>query len=113
DQNSPTRNPRSPVATAPELYDYLRLLFARVGRPHCPKCGKPITQQTVEQMVDAVMAFSEGTRVQILGPVVRGRKGEYRQVLEEVRKEGFVRGRGEGGVREGTGDIPQGRYQQE
>src|SRR5437899_6003080 len=112
DQKSTTRNPRSTVGTVTEIYDYLRLLFARIGRPHCPKCGKPITQQTVEQMVDAVMAFPEGTRVQILGPVVRGRKGEYRQVLEEIRKEGFVRVRVDGEVREVTDDIPLDRYKQ-
>jgi excinuclease ABC subunit A len=112
DQKSTTRNPRSTVGTVTEIYDYLRLLFARIGRPHCPKCGKPIAQQTVEQMVDAVMAFPEGTRVQILGPVVRGRKGEYRQVLEEIRKEGFVRVRVDGEVREVTDDIPLDRYKQ-
>ena len=72
EQKTTSRNPRSTVGTVTEIYDYLRLLFARIGRPHCPKCGKPIAQQTVEQMVDAVMAFPEGTRVQILGPVVRG-----------------------------------------
>src|SRR5438128_7322671 len=112
DQKSTTRNPRSTVGTVTEIYDYLRLLFARIGRPHCPKCGKPITQQTVEQMVDAVMAFPEGTRVQILGPVVRGRKGEYRQVLEEIRKEGFVRVRVDGEVHEVTDDIQLDRYRQ-
>src|SRR6266511_1013625 len=84
DQKSTTRNPRSTVGTVTEIYDYLRLLFARVGHPHCPECGKPISQQTVEQMVDAVLAMPEGTRLQVLGPVVRGRKGEYRQVLDEV-----------------------------
>jgi excinuclease ABC subunit A len=112
DQKSTTRNPRSTVGTVTEIYDYLRLLFARIGRPHCPKCGQPISQQTVEQMVDAVMAFPEGTRVQILGPVVRGRKGEYRQVLEEIRREGFVRVRVDGEVREVTDDIPLDRYKQ-
>jgi excinuclease ABC subunit A len=112
DQKSTTRNPRSTVGTVTEIYDYLRLLFARIGRPHCPKCGQPITQQTIEQMVDAIMAFPEGTRVQILGPVVRGRKGEYRQVLEEIRKEGFVRVRVDGEIREVTDDIPLDRYKQ-
>jgi excinuclease ABC subunit A len=112
DQKSTTRNPRSTVGTVTEIYDYLRLLFARIGKPHCPKCGQPIAQQTIEQMVDAVMAFPEGTRVQILGPVVRGRKGEYRQVLEEIRKEGFVRVRVDGEVREVTDEIPLDRYKQ-
>ena len=75
DQKTTSRNPRSTVGTATEIYDYLRLLFARIGRPHCPKCGKPITQQTVEQIVDQVMALPERTRIQVLSPVVRGRKG--------------------------------------
>src|SRR3712207_1810816 len=100
DQKSTSRNPRSTVATVTEVYDYLRLLFARVGIPHCPKCGKPITQQSVEQMVDAVMTLSEGTRLQVLGPVVRGRKGEYRKELEDIRKQGFVRVRVDGELRE-------------
>src|SRR5207244_9093401 len=107
-----TRSPRSTVGAATEIYDYMRLLFARIGRPHCPNCGKRITQQTVEQMVDAVMAFPEGTRVQSLGPVVRGRKGEYRQVLDEIRKEGFVRVRVDGEVHEVTDDIQLDRYRQ-
>ena len=91
DQKTTSRNPRSTVGTATEIYDYLRLLFARIGRPHCPKCGKPITQQTVEQIVDQVMALPERTRIQVLAPVVRGRKGEHRKLLEEIRKDGFVR----------------------
>jgi excinuclease ABC subunit A len=110
DQKSTTRNPRSTVGTVTEIYDYLRLLFARVGHPHCPECGKPISQQTVEQMVDAVLAMPEGTRLQVLGPVVRGRKGEYRQVLDEIRREGFVRVRVDGAVYEVTDDIPMDRY---
>src|SRR2546430_16845422 len=75
DQKSTSRNPRSTVATVTEIYDYLRLLFARIGIPHCPTCGKRITQQSLEQMVDAVMELPEGSRIQVLGPVVRGRKG--------------------------------------
>jgi excinuclease ABC subunit A len=110
DQKSTTRNPRSTVGTVTEIYDYLRLLFARVGRPHCPECGKAITQQTTEQMVDAVLAMPEGTRLQVLGPVVRGRKGEYRQVLDEIRREGFVRVRVDGQIYEVTDDIPMERY---
>jgi excinuclease ABC subunit A len=114
DQKSTTRNPRSTVGTVTEVYDYLRLLFARIGRPHCPQCGKPITQQTVEQMVDAVLAMPEGTRIQVLGPVVRGRKGEYRQVLEEVRREGFRRVRVDGAIYEVDSEveIPLDRYKQ-
>jgi excinuclease ABC subunit A len=114
DQKSTTRNPRSTVGTVTEVYDYLRLLFARIGRPHCPQCGKPITQQTVEQMVDAVLAMPEGTRLQVLGPIVRGRKGEYRQVLDEVRREGFRRVRVDGAIYEVDSDveIPLDRYKQ-
>src|SRR5881392_2974826 len=82
DQKSTSRNPRSTVATVTEIYDYLRLLYARIGVPHCPKCGRRIAQQAVEQMVDAVMELPEGARIQVLGPVVRGRKGEYRAAIE-------------------------------
>jgi len=91
DQKSAGRNPRSTVGTVTEIYDYLRLLFARIGRPHCEKCGKPIAQQTVTQMVDTLMALPEGTKIQLLAPLVKGRKGEHHQVLEEVRKDGYVR----------------------
>ncbi len=85
DQKSTTHNPRSTVGTVTEIYDYLRLLYARIGHPHCPKCGREVTQQTAEQIVDAVVALPDGTRLMLLAPLVRGRKGEYRQVLEEVR----------------------------
>ncbi|MCC6444056.1 MAG: excinuclease ABC subunit UvrA [Armatimonadetes bacterium] len=112
DQKSTTRNPRSTVGTVTEIYDYLRLLFARVGKPHCPQCGRPIARQTIEQIVDALLSLPEGTRLQILAPVIRGRKGEYRQVLEEIRKEGFVRVRVDGTVYEVTDDIPMDRYKQ-
>jgi excinuclease ABC subunit A len=112
DQKSTSRNPRSTVATVTEIYDYLRLLYARIGIPHCPKCGRRITQQSVEQMVDAVMALPEGSRLQILGPVVRGRKGEYRNVLEDIRKQGFVRVRVDGEMHEVTDDIQLDRYKQ-
>ncbi|HTE18699.1 MAG TPA: excinuclease ABC subunit UvrA, partial [Armatimonadota bacterium] len=112
DQKSTSRNPRSTVATVTEIYDYLRLLYARVGIPHCPQCGKRITQQSAEQMVDAVMELPEGTRLQVLGPVVRGRKGEYRKELEDIRKQGFVRVRVDGEMREVTDDIPLDRYKQ-
>ncbi|HEX9412013.1 MAG TPA: excinuclease ABC subunit UvrA, partial [Ktedonobacterales bacterium] len=82
DQKSTTHNPRSTVGTVTEIYDYLRLLYARIGHPHCPKCGREVTQQTAEQIVDAVVALPDGTRLMLLAPLVRGRKGEYRQVLE-------------------------------
>jgi excinuclease ABC subunit A len=98
DQKTTSRNPRSTVGTVTEIYDYLRLLFARIGRPHCPKCGKPITQQTVDQMVDALVAYGEGVKMQILAPLVRGKKGEHVKVLEEARKAGYVRARVDGEV---------------
>ena len=112
DQKSTTKNPRSTVGTVTEIYDYLRLLFARIGKPHCPQCGREITQQTVEQMVDAVMALPENTKFQVLAPVVRGRKGEYRQVFEDIRKEGYVRVRVDGQNYEVTDDIQMDRYKQ-
>lgn len=112
DQKSTTKNPRSTVGTVTEIYDYLRLLFARIGRPHCPKCGREIAQQTVEQMVDTVMSLPVGTKFQVLAPVVRGRKGEYKQVIEDVRKEGYVRVRVDGQTYEVTDDIVMDRYKQ-
>lgn len=105
DQKTTSRNPRSTVGTVTEIYDYLRLLYARIGKPHCPKCGKPITQQTVEQIVDQVLALPERTRIQVLAPVVRGRKGEHKKLLEEVRKEGFVRVRVDGELQEVTDEL--------
>ncbi len=96
DQKTTSKNPRSTVGTVTEIYDYLRLLFARVGRPHCPKCGKEITQQTVEQMVDQLMQYPERTRMQILAPLVRGRKGEHQKVFDDARKAGYVRARVDG-----------------
>src|SRR5271165_4796990 len=86
DQKSTSKNPRSTVGTVTEIYDYLRLLYARIGVPHDPKTGKPLTRQSIEEMVDRLLALPEGTRVQILSPVVRGRKGEYRKEMEEIRK---------------------------
>jgi excinuclease ABC subunit A len=100
EQKTTSKNPRSTVATVTEIYDYLRLLYARVGRPHCYNCGKPITSQTVTQIVDQVMTLPSGTKIQILAPVVRGRKGEYRQIFTQMRKEGFVRVRVNGKLRE-------------
>src|SRR5579884_1914057 len=105
DQKGATHNPRSTVGTVTEIYDYLRLLYARVGHPHCPKCGREIARQTVEQIVDEVMSMPPGSRVLILGPVVRGRKGEYRQVFEEARRAGYVRVRVDGEVRDLSEDI--------
>ena len=98
DQKSTNRNPRSTVGTVTEIYDYLRLLYARVGVPHCPKCGRVIKRQTVDQMVDQIMALPEKTKFQLLAPVVRGRKGEHQKVLENARKSGYVRIRIDGNV---------------
>ncbi|MCL5935078.1 MAG: excinuclease ABC subunit UvrA [Firmicutes bacterium] len=100
DQKTTSRNPRSTVGTVTEVYDYLRLLFARIGRPHCPQCGKPISQQTVDQMVDHLLTYPERTKLQILAPLVRGRKGEHAKVLEDIRKQGYVRVRVDGQVME-------------
>lgn len=105
DQKTTSRNPRSTVGTVTEIYDYLRLLFARIGKVYCYRCGKPISQQTVEQIVDKLMTFSEGTRMQILAPLVRGRKGEYQKIFEEVRKNGFVRVRVDGEIKEAAEEI--------
>ncbi|MBS3971068.1 MAG: excinuclease ABC subunit UvrA [Clostridia bacterium] len=98
DQKTTSRNPRSTVGTVTEIYDYLRLLFARVGKVHCPKCSKPISQQTVSQMVDQLMLLPEKTKIQVLAPLVRGRKGEHLKLLEEVRKNGFTRVRVNGEI---------------
>ncbi|BCS81122.1 excinuclease ABC subunit UvrA [Anaerocellum diazotrophicum] len=100
DQKTTSKNPRSTVGTITEIYDYLRLLFARVGKPHCYMCGEPISQQTVDQMVDEVLKLKEGTKIQILAPIVRGRKGEYQKLFEELRKSGFARVRVDGIVYE-------------
>lgn len=96
DQKTTSRNPRSTVGTVTEIYDYLRLLYARIGHPHCPRCGKEISQQTVQQMVDQVMTFPERTKLQILAPLVKGKKGEHAKVFEEARKAGYVRVRVDG-----------------
>ncbi len=112
DQKSTTRNPRSTVGTVTEIYDYLRLMYARVGRPHCPKCGRLIAQQTVEQMIDVVMAMPEGTKFQVLAPLIKGRKGEYKQVFTDIQKEGYVRVRVDGQIYEVTDDIQMDRYKQ-
>jgi len=96
DQKSASRNPRSTVGTVTEVYDYLRLLFARVGKPHCPVCGRPIARQTPQQIVDRVLELEEGTRFQVLAPVVRGRKGEYTELLRELQSKGYSRARVDG-----------------
>ena len=96
DQKSTSRNPRSTVGTITEVYDYLRLLFARAGRPHCPVCGEPISRQTPQQIVDRVLELEEGTRFQVLAPVVRGRKGEYVELFRELQTKGFSRARVDG-----------------
>ncbi|MEX0753965.1 MAG: excinuclease ABC subunit UvrA [Actinomycetota bacterium] len=100
DQKSTSRNPRSTVGTITEIYDYLRVLYARVGHPHCPKCGRPIGRQTPDQIVDQVMELPEGTKFQVLAPVVRGRKGEYEKLLADLASRGFVRARIDGDVRD-------------
>ena len=98
DQKTTSKNPRSTVGTVTEIYDYLRLLYARVGVPHCPVCGKEISQQTTDQIVDAVMKLSEGSKIQILSPIVKGRKGEYKKELENIKKQGYVRARIDGNI---------------
>ena len=99
DQKTTSRNPRSTVGTVTEIYDYLRLLWARIGHPHCYNCGRPIAAQSAEQIVDQVMTFEEGTRFMVLAPVVRGRKGEYGKLFEELRAEGFTRVKVDGELR--------------
>ncbi len=98
DQKTTSKNPRSTVGTVTEIYDYLRLLYARVGVPHCPICGKEISQQTTDQIVDAVMTLDEGSKIQILSPIVKGRKGEYKKELENIRKQGYARARIDGTI---------------
>jgi excinuclease ABC subunit A len=105
EQKGTPKNPRSTVGTITEIYDYFRLLFARIGAPHCVKCGQPITQQTVEQIVDSVLSFEEGARLMVLAPLVRGKKGEHREIIEEVIREGFVRLRVNGEVVESDAEI--------
>ena len=105
DQKSTNRNPRSTVGTVTEIYDYMRLLYARIGIPHCPKCGREIHRQTVDQMVDLIMEMPERTKIQLLAPVVRGRKGEHVKVLEHARKSGYVRVRIDGNLYELSEEI--------
>ena len=106
DQKSTNRNPRSTVGTVTEIYDYFRLLYARIGIPHCPKCGKEIKKQSVDQMVDQIMSMDVGTKLQLLAPVVRGRKGEHAKVFDRAKKSGYVRVRVDGNLYELTEEIP-------
>lgn len=105
DQKTTSKNPRSTVGTVTEIYDYLRLLYARVGIPHCPICGREITQQTVDQMVDKVLTLPEGTRIQVMAPIVRQRKGTYQKELDAARRSGYVRARVDGNMYELTEEI--------
>ena len=105
DQKTTSKNPRSTVGTVTEIYDFLRLLYARIGVPYCPKCGKKIEKQTIDQIVDSVFELEEGTKIQILSPIVRGKKGEFTKLLESKQKEGFVRVKVDGEVYELTDDI--------
>lgn len=105
DQKGVSHNPRSTVGTVTEIYDYLRLLFARIGKPHCPRCGRPVTKQTVQQIVDAILGLPEGSRVMIMAPVVRDRKGEHERVFEDATRAGFVRARVDGEIIELDGPI--------
>ena len=105
DQKTTSKNPRSTVGTVTEIYDYLRLLWARVGTPHCPKCGKEIKQQTIDQIIDQVMTLPEATRIQVLSPVIRGKKGEHNKVFEDARKSGYVRVRADGSLYDLTEEI--------
>ena len=105
DQKTTSKNPRSTVGTVTEIYDYLRLLYARIGIPHCPKCGKEVKQQTIDQVVDKVMSLNVGSKIQILAPVVRGKKGEHKKIFEKAKKDGYVRVRVDGEMRELNEDI--------
>ena len=112
DQKSTSHNPRSTVGTVTEIYDYLRLLYARTGHPHCPNCGREVSQQTPQQMVDAILDLPEGTRLMLLAPLVRSRKGEYRQLFEDLRRAGYVRVRVNGQIRDLGEEIELDRYKQ-
>ena len=105
DQKTTSKNPRSTVGTVTEIYDYLRLLWARVGTPHCPKCGKEIKQQTIDQIIDQVMTLPEATRIQVMAPVIRGKKGEHQKIFEDARRSGYVRVRCDGSIYDLTEEI--------
>src|SRR5574342_600112 len=112
DQKGTSHNPRSTVGTVTEIYDYLRLLFARAGIPHCPICGREVVRQSAQEIVDAIEALPEGSRILVLAPVLRGRKGTYQAVFEEIRKSGFVRARVDGSVHSLDDEITLDRYKQ-
>lgn len=105
DQKTTGRNPRSTVGTVTEIYDYLRLLYARIGVPHCPKCGKEISQQTVDQIADKVMSLPQGTKFMVMAPVIRAKKGEHHKVFDDARRSGYVRVRVDGNLYELSEDI--------
>ncbi len=105
DQKGATHNPRSTVGTVTEIYDYLRLLYARIGHPHCPNCGREVSQQTVQQIVDAILSLPEGSRIMLLAPLVQGRKGEYKNIFEDMRRSGFVRVRVDGTIHDLSEEI--------
>src|SRR2546423_3041811 len=105
DQKGTTHNPRSTVGTVTEIYDYMRLLYARIGHPHCPNCGREVSQQTVQQIVDAVLNLPEGSRIMLLAPLVQGRKGEYKNIFEEMRRSGYVRVRVDGKILDLSDEI--------
>src|SRR5438034_1994842 len=105
DQKGTTHNPRSTVGTVTEIYDYLRLLYARIGHPHCPNCGREVSRQTVQQIVDAVLNLPEGSRIMLLAPLVTGRKGEYKNIFEEMRRSGYVRVRVDGKIHDLSDEI--------
>lgn len=109
DQKTTSRNPRSTVGTVTEIYDYLRLLFARVGHPHCPRCGKPVNQQSLDQMLDQLLALPERTKLLIMAQAVRGKKGEHKKLLEHIRKEGYTRLRIDGEIRDAGEEIQLGK----
>src|SRR5262245_22964354 len=110
DQKGGSRSPRSTVGTVTEIYDYLRLLYARVGRPHCPHDGRPLERQSAQQMVDAILALPDGSRLLLLAPLVRDRKGEHQKLLEDARKNGFVRVRVDGEIRDLDEEIRLEKY---
>src|SRR6266566_3495267 len=105
DQKGTSHNPRSTVGTVTEIYDYMRLLYARIGHPHCPKCGREVSRQTVQQIVDAVLNLPEGSRIMLLAPLVTGRKGEYKSIFEEMRRAGYVRVRVDGKIYDLSDEI--------
>src|SRR5512135_2860271 len=111
EQKTVSHNPRSTVGTVTEIYDYLRLLFARIGIQHCYNCGRPVQRQSVDQIIDTVMEYASGTKIQILAPVVKGRKGHYRELFEKILKDGFLRVRIDGDLKEIPKGLHANRYQ--